>query len=179
MPLAGWMLVKAHGLGVESVFLLALWGTIGSTLGSLTVYCIGRWGGRPFVDRFGKYILISKEDVESGEQWFAKYGNWAVVLLRVVPLVRSVVSFPAGLARMPVALFLLLTFIGSYPWSLGLAFGGYFLGEHWEEVRAVIRPFDYLILGALALLVVWYVYSHIRRFRRSSARVNSDTVSSS
>jgi membrane protein DedA with SNARE-associated domain len=129
------------------------------------VYYIGRWGGRPFVDRYGRYVLISRDDVASGEQWFAKYGKWAVLLLRMVPLVRSVVSFPAGMARMPIAVFLLFTFLGSYPWSLGLAYAGYLLGEHWEEVRSVIRPFDYVILGALVLLVAWYICTHIRRFR--------------
>jgi membrane protein DedA with SNARE-associated domain len=178
MPLAGWMLVKANGLGAGGVFLLAFWGTVGSTLGSMLVYSIGRWGGRPFVDRFGRYVLVSKEDVASGERWFAKYGNWAVLLLRMVPLVRSVVSFPAGIARMPIGLFVLLTFLGSYPWSLGLAYAGYLLGEHWEEVRAVIRPFDYVILALLALLVVWYVYAHVRRFRTSVERRSSDRVSS-
>ena len=165
MPLAGWMLVKEAGQGIRGVFLLALWGTIGSTLGSIIVYYMGAWGGRPFLDRFGRYVFISQQDVESGERWFARYGNWAVLLLRMLPVVRSFISFPAGIARMPVGLFLLFTFLGSYPWSLGLAYGGYLLGEHWEEVRAIIRPFDYIILAALFFLVVWYVYRHIRRYK--------------
>ena len=164
MPLAGWMLVRAHGGGLEGVLLMGLWGAVGNALGSAVAYGVGAWGGRPFLDRYGRYLFISHHDIATADRWFARYGNWAVFGSRLLPVVRTFISLPAGIARMPFAMFLGLSFLGSYPWSVALAYGGYLLGEHWEQLRSLMRPFDYPIIAVILLLTGWYVYRHIRRF---------------
>jgi len=163
MPLAGWMLVKDRGLGWEWLLLAAFSGALGNLLGSLLAYYVGAYGGRPLVDRFGRYILISHHDLDLAERWFTKYGNWAIFFSRVLPVVRTFISFPAGLARMNVWKFGLYTFAGSLPWSLGLAWAGFVLGEHWERIRDWMRPADIPILIVVLVLIGLYVYRHIKR----------------
>jgi membrane protein DedA with SNARE-associated domain len=163
MPLAGWMLVKDRGLGWEWLLLAAFSGALGNLIGSLLAYYVGVYGGRPLVDRFGRYILISHHDLDLAERWFTKYGNWAIFFSRVLPVVRTFISFPAGLARMNVWKFSLYTFVGSLPWSLGLAWAGFVLGEHWERIRDWMRPADIPILIVVLVLIGLYVYRHIKR----------------
>ena len=163
MPLAGWMLVQDRGLGVEWLFLAAFFGALGNLLGSLSAYYGGAWGGRSFILRYGRYLLISPHDLARAEEWFRRWGSWAVFLSRLMPVVRTFISFPAGVARMPIGRFSVLTFLGSYPWSLGLAWGGYVLGENWEDLRAWMRPADAPILAVSAAVVLWYAYRHVRR----------------
>ncbi|MFH1141073.1 MAG: DedA family protein, partial [Chloroflexota bacterium] len=107
----------------------------------------------------------SRGDLERADRWFARYGSWAVFLSRMLPVVRTFISFPAGVVRMPLLRFCVLTFLGSFPWSLGLAYGGYVLGENWEALRRVMRPFDIPILLVLVVLVGLYVYRHVRHWR--------------
>ncbi|MFQ5875006.1 MAG: DedA family protein [Dehalococcoidia bacterium] len=97
------------------------------------------------------------------DRWFARYGSKAIFISRLLPVVRTFISLPAGVARMHLGKFLLYTFLGSFPWSLGLASGGYLLGEHWEQLRAVMRPFDIPIFVALIALIGLYIYRHVRR----------------
>jgi membrane protein DedA with SNARE-associated domain len=163
MPLAGWMLVKERGLGWEWLLLAAFSGALGNLIGSLLAYYVGAYGGRPLIDRFGRYVLISRHDLDLAERWFTKYGNWAIVFSRVLPVVRTFISFPAGLARMNVWKFSLYTFAGSLPWSLGLAWAGFVLGENWERIRDWMRPADIPILIVVLILVGLYVYRHIKR----------------
>jgi len=163
MPLAGWMLVRDRGLGGEWLFLAALYGALGNLLGSLAAYYVGARGGRPLLLRYGRYLLISLHDLALAEGWFRRYGAWAVFLSRLMPVVRTFISFPAGVARMPLGPFALLTFLGSYPWSLGLAWAGYLLGENWERLRAWMRPADVPILALGVALVLWYIYRHVRQ----------------
>jgi membrane protein DedA with SNARE-associated domain len=163
MPLAGWMLVKDRGLGWEWLLLAAFSGALGNLIGSLLAYYVGAYGGRPLIDRFGRYILISHHDLDLAERWFTKYGNWAIFFSRVLPVVRTFISFPAGLARMNVWKFSLYTFVGSLPWSLGLAWAGFVLGENWERIRDWMRPADIPILIVVLVLIGLYVYRHIKR----------------
>jgi membrane protein DedA with SNARE-associated domain len=162
MPLAGWFLVDERGLGVEWLFLAAFCGALGNLLGSLLAYAVGAWGGRPLLLRYGRYVLISRHEVEQAERWFAHYGDWAVLISRVLPVVRTFISLPAGIARMNVWRFAILTFVGSFPWSLGLAWAGFVLGENWERIREWMRPADIPILIALAALVAWFIYRRLR-----------------
>ena len=101
MPLAGWMLVQAKGLSAWSAcWLGGLWGAVGCTLGSVISYALGAWGGRPLVERYGKYILVHEEDLEKADRWFARWGDWAAFISRLLPIVRTFISFPAGVVRM-------------------------------------------------------------------------------
>ena len=115
-------------------------------------------------------MLITENDIKVAERWFEQYGTWAVFLSRMVPVARSLVSLPAGVVRMPLLPFTLLTFAGSFIWSVCLAFGGYLLGENWEVLRDAIRPFDIPILALIVGLGIFYVYRRIRG-RRASGQV--------
>ena len=116
--------------------------------------------------KYGKYVLMSKDEIDKAEAWFNKYGEWAVFIGRLLPVVRTFISIPAGLARMNIWRFSLYTFAGSFIWSLGLAYGGYLLGENWEDLRSVMRPFDIPILVALVAAAGWFFLRRIRAIRR-------------
>jgi membrane protein DedA with SNARE-associated domain len=166
MPLAGWFLVDDRGLGQQWLLLAAFCGALGNLIGSLAAYAVGAWGGRPLLLRYGRYVLIPRHEVEQAERWFARYGDWAVLVSRVLPVVRTFISLPAGIARMNIWRFSILTFVGSFPWSLGLAWAGFVLGENWERIRDWMRPADIPILIALAALVAWYIYRRVRTVLR-------------
>jgi len=163
MPMAGWFLVTDKDLGVEWVFLLAFVGAVGNLLGSLVAYWVGAWGGRLLLERWGKYVLISTHELDMADRWFTKYGESIAFFSRLLPVVRTFISFPAGVSRMNVWKFSIFTLLGAYPFCLGLAYGGYKLGEHWEELREAMRPFDIPILVVIFLLVALYVWRHYRR----------------
>jgi membrane protein DedA with SNARE-associated domain len=163
MPLAGWMLVKDRGLGEAWLLLAAFCGALGNLLGSLLIYYVGAWGGRPLVLRYGRYLLISHHDLDLADRWFERYGNWTVFLSRLLPVVRSLISVPAGVARMPIWQFSAYTFAGSFLWSLGLAWAGFLLGENWESIRDWMRAADIPIAVIILLLIGLYVYRHVRR----------------
>jgi len=168
MPLAGWFLVDARGLGVEWLLLAAFCGALGNLIGSLAAYAVGAWGGRPLLLRYGRYLLITRHEVEQAERWFARYGDRAVFISRMLPVIRTFISLPAGIARMNIWRFSILTFVGSFPWSLGLAWSGFLLGENWERIREWMRPADIPILIVLAALVAWYIYRRVRTVLREA-----------
>ncbi|MBI4197646.1 MAG: DedA family protein [Chloroflexi bacterium] len=166
MPLSGWMLIQAKGLGLPYILLAGLYGALGNLLGSLLAYWLGSWGGRPLLERYGRYLLITRSDLANADRWFAKYGDWAVLLSRLLPVIRTFISFPAGVVKMRVMRFSVLTFAGSFPWSTGLAYGGYLLGENWEALRRAMRPFDIPVIVACVVLVAFYLYRRIQHLRR-------------
>ena len=155
MPLAGWFLVEDRGLGIEWLFLAGFFGALGNLIGSWIAYSVGAWGGRPLLFRYGRYVLVSRREIEWAERWFQRWGSWAVFLSRMLPVVRTFISLPAGVARMDIRRFSVLTFVGSFPWSLGLAWAGFVLGEHWERITEWTRPAEIPILIVLVLLVVY------------------------
>ncbi len=165
MPLAGWLLIEAKGESAWMLGLAAFYGALGNLLGSWVAYWISLKGGRPLLKKYGRYVLVTQHEVDRAEQWFQKYGELAVFAARLLPVVRTFISVPAGIARMNIWKFSFYTFIGSYPWSLGLAYGGYKLGENWEDLRRVMRPFDFPIAGIMAVLVVWFIYRRIKAVR--------------
>lgn len=169
MPLAGWMLVKESGLTAIYSLVAGGYGALGCTIGSVIAYVIGIKGGRPFLERYGKYILISHHDLDQADRWFKRNGDWAIFVTRLLPVVRTFISLPAGIARMHLGKFLIFTFTGSLIWCAGLAYGGFLLGEHWEELRAVMRPFDPLIVAVILVLIGYYIYRHIRRIMSNSS----------
>jgi membrane protein DedA with SNARE-associated domain len=164
MPLAGWLLIKAQGLPPIYCLLGGALGAFGNLIGSMVAYWVGANGGRPFLEKYGRYVLITKRDLDGADAWFAKRGTISVFISRILPVIRTFISLPAGIVRMNFAKFSVYTFIGSFIWSTGLTFGGFLLGEHWDEIRAAIRPFDIPIVIIVGLLIAYYVFRHIRRF---------------
>ncbi|MDP2931679.1 MAG: DedA family protein [Chloroflexota bacterium] len=167
MPLAGWMLIRNESLPAVYTLVAGAYGALGCTIGSFIAYEIGISGGRRFLERYGKYVLISHHDLDQAQQWFDKRGSWAIFASRLLPVVRTFISLPAGIARMHLVKFLIYTFIGSFIWCTGLAYGGYQLGEHWEQVRAVMRPFDPLIAAIIVVGIGYYIYRHLKRFKQA------------
>jgi membrane protein DedA with SNARE-associated domain len=163
MPLAGWKLIEAKGRGVEWVLLAGLFGAIGNVAGSWIAYAVGYFGGRPMAEKYGKYILVSKHDLDLADRFFGKWGNWAVFGSRLLPVVRTFISVPAGIARMPIWQFTAYTFAGAFIWSVGLAYGGYKLGQNYEDLRTAMRPLDYPIAAIIVVAIIWYVYRHVKR----------------
>lgn len=165
MPLAGWMLIDAKSLPAVYVLAAGAWGGLGNTIGSVAAYYIGLGAGRPFLNKYGRYVLLSHRDLEISDKWFARSGSWTVFVGRLLPLIRTYISLPAGIAKMNIFKFVIYTFAGSFIWSSALAYGGYKLGEHWEELRAAMRPADPVFIALVVILVGLYVYRHIRHTR--------------
>jgi len=163
MPLAGWMLIKERSLASTYVLVAGVYGALGNTIGSAIAYGVGMWGGRPFLEKYGKYLLISRHDLDLADRWFRKSGSWSIFISRLLPVVRTFISLPAGIARMHFVKFLIYTFLGSFIWCAGLAYGGYQLGEHWEQIRVVMRPFDPLVAAIIIGLIAFYIYRHMKR----------------
>jgi len=163
MPLAGWMLVKEQLLPAIYTLVAGVYGALGCTIGSVIAYVVGMWGGRPLLKKYGKYILISHHDLDMAERWFDKSGDWIVFVSRLLPVIRTFISLPVGIARMHFIKFLIYTFAGSFIWCAGLAYGGYQMGEHWEQIRMVMRPFDPLVGALIIALIVFYIYRHLKR----------------
>jgi membrane protein DedA with SNARE-associated domain len=162
MPLAGWFLIEAKGLGWGWTFIAGLYGAIGCTIGSAVAYWVGALGGRPFILKWGKYVLISPHHVDMADRWFAERGEIMAFVSRLLPVVRTFISFPAGVARMNFPKFLFYSFLGSLPWCWALAYGGFVLGARWEELRAKMRPFDYPIAAILLVLLGWFIWRGIK-----------------
>jgi membrane protein DedA with SNARE-associated domain len=165
MPLAGWMLIKEQGLPVTYVLAAGAWGGLGNTIGSVIAYYVGMWAGRPLLNKYGRYILISQRDLEISDRWFARSGSWTVFVSRLLPVVRTYISLPAGIARMNIYKFIVYTFAGAFIWSTGLAYGGYLMGEHWEQLRNAMRPFDPVIIAVIVILVALYIYRHVKHLK--------------
>jgi membrane protein DedA with SNARE-associated domain len=170
MPLAGWMLVQARGGTALQAFLLGgLFGAIGCTLGSIISYALGAWGGRPLIKRYGKWIMVSEEDLGKADRWFARWGDWAAFVSRLLPIVRTFISFPAGVTKMNFPRFVLFTFAGSFIWCALLALGGFYLGANWEALRNAMRPFDIPIAIAILAGLGWYIYRHVQKGKQQVA----------
>lgn len=138
-----------------------LWGIVGvSTLanltGSIILFLIGRSGGRWILERYGKYILISKNDLNIADRWFSKHGAATVFFGRMLPIVRTFISLPAGIAKMGLARFALFTFLGALPWNFTLAYIGYVAGENWNILEPYFKKFDIIIGILIGGLVIWY-----------------------
>jgi membrane protein DedA with SNARE-associated domain len=133
--------------------------TVGNTLGSLVGYGIGAWGGRPFLERYGKYLLIRPHELELADRFFDKYGPATAFFSRLMPIVRTFISFPAGVARMHLGKFILYSTAGALPWSILLIWAGEQLGANWVQIRHMLEPYDLLIaviVVALGLLFIWW-----------------------
>jgi membrane protein DedA with SNARE-associated domain len=148
---------------------MAMAGVLGYTLGSVLGWGIGRIGGRPFLERHGRWVHVTQDRLERAESWFDRYGDAAVFFSRLVPVVRSFISIPAGVVRMPLGRFTLLSFLGTLPWCFGLAGAGLALGTGWERFHHAWRYADYVIVALVAAGVLWVAYRIVKnRVRRRS-----------
>lgn len=153
MPFAGY-LAWTGSLSFPGVVIA---GTLGNVVGSIAAYYVGVFGGRPFLQKYGRLIRVSDKHVLSAEKWFAKRGDMTVLVGRLLPIVRTFISLPAGMSRMPVGRFVLFTLIGSIPWVLVLGFAGLSLGSQWDTIRNYMHPFTYAVAIVLVVLVVGYL----------------------
>ncbi|ANS75809.1 hypothetical protein AWM70_15455 [Paenibacillus yonginensis] len=133
-----------------------IFGTIGALIAQIFLYWIGRYGGRPVLDKYGKYIFMTKKHIDASEAWFLKYGSGMVFFARFVPVARQAISIPAGLAKMKLSKFILLTTLASLPWSILFIYLGKVLGQNWETIDEKAKPYLMpILLVALALLIVY------------------------
>jgi membrane protein DedA with SNARE-associated domain len=170
MPFAGYLAFKGQmtflGLGAGSawgqIWIAALFGAIGCNLGSIPAYELGAWGGRRAVERYGKYIFLNLEHLDQAHRFFEKFGRWAILAGRMLPVIRTFIALPAGIAKMDRTSFHIYTFVGSLPWCLGLAWVGYKLGERWDTLGGYFHKFDAVIITVLVAGCGWFLWSHLR-----------------
>ena len=163
LPFAGYLVSK----GFMSIHIAAFAGAIGCVLGSIPSYYLGYFGGRPFVEKYGKWFLISKHDLELADKWEQKYGNFAFFICRMLPIVRTFISLPAGILKADFKQFILFTFLGSLVWSYPLVFVGMKLGEHREVLKVFWHKFDMAIVLILSSLFLAYLINHFKHIKES------------
>jgi membrane protein DedA with SNARE-associated domain len=152
-----------EGLGAYLAIVLA--GTIGYTLGSIGGWAIGLYGGRPYLERHGRWLHLNKERLDRAERWFERWEDWAVFLGRLTPVVRSFVSIPAGVMETPFVRYTVLTFAGSAIWCFAFAGAGYLAGENWEDFHHAFRYLEYLVAAGIVAVAVWLVLRWLKRRR--------------
>ncbi len=161
MPFAGYLV----SVGRFSLIGAATAGALGCNIGSTVAYYVAAKGGRPVFERWGRYVLVSAAELDRAEHFFARYGAMTVFVGRLLPVVRTFIAFPAGLARMPMGKFQIYTFLGSWPWCFGLAYVGMLLGARWDSdptFRALFHRFDALIVALMAAALGWFVWTRWR-----------------
>lgn len=168
MPFAGYLVYT----GRFNLWAVGVAGAVGCVLGSLVAYWVGMYGGRPLIEKYGRYLLVSRHDLDLADRWFARYGEIIVFASRLLPVIRTFIAFPAGVARMNLTRFVIYTFAGSLPWCLGLAYVGQLLGEQWDKndtLKSWFHRFDFVI-GIIGLIfAVWWVWRHIKHSRDDSS----------
>ncbi len=161
MPFAGYLVYT----GQFNLFWAATAGALGCNVGSIVAYEIGWYGGRPLVEKYGRYLLLSRHDLERADRFFLRFGSAAVFIGRLLPVIRTFIALPAGIARMPRLRFHIYTFAGSWPWCFALAWVGMKLGEHWHtdpRLSHWLHRLDAVVLALLLAAVVWFARSHWR-----------------
>jgi len=165
MPFSGYLV----SIGRFNLWAVGVAGAFGCVVGSLVAYWVGMYGGRPLIEKYGRYVLISRHDLDLADRWFARYGEAIIFTSRLLPVIRTFIAFPAGVARMNLTRFVLYTFAGSLPWCLGLAYVGQKLGEQWnkdETLKTLFHRFDFIIGIVGALVIAWWVWRHVTQLRQ-------------
>lgn len=160
---------------------VALLGAAGNLVGSWIAWAVGYRGGRPLIDHFGRYVLLRPHEVDRAEAWFQRHGEAAVFVSRLLPVIRTFISLPAGVARMRFGRFSLYTLIGSLPWTFALTAVGYALGGQWQKVERWMHPVSYLVAAVIVLAIVWWFARRLsdqrrRERERALAPTRSDDV---
>lgn len=170
MPFSGYLV----STGQMNLWLVSLAGAVGCVLGSLVAYWVGMKGGRPLIEKYGRYVLVSRHDLDLADRWFEKRGEIIVFVSRMLPAIRTFIAFPAGVARMNLKRFVIYTFAGSFPWCLGLAYVGQKLGEKWNKddtLKTWFHRFDFLIGIVAVILIAWWIWRHVGHLRKENAAV--------
>src|ERR1700674_1268329 len=164
MPFSGYLVYA----GRFNLWAVGVAGAFGCVVGSLVAYGVGMCGGGPLIEKYGRYLLVSSHDLDLADRWFDRFGEVIVFASRLLPVIRTFIAFPAGVARMNLKKFVVYTFLGSLPWCIGLAYVGQKLGEKWDKdpmLKTLFHRFDFVIGIALVVLVVWWVWRHLRHLR--------------
>lgn len=163
LPFAGYLVSK----GVFNIHVAAFAGAIGCVLGSIPSYYLGYFGGRKFIEKYGKYFLISQKELKDADKWVEKYGDWAFFFCRMLPVVRTFISLPAGILKAKKRVFFSFTFLGSLIWSYPLVYVGMKLGQNLEAFKHIWHKFDILIILSIIVLGSLYIYNHFKHFKES------------
>jgi len=161
MPFSGYLV----STGRFDLYAVATAGALGCNLGSTVAYWVGAYGGRPLVERYGAIVLIGRRELALADWFFARWGSVAIFLARLLPVVRTFIALPAGIARMGQARFQIYTFLGSWPWCYGLAYAGARLGDRWNtdpRLKEIFHRFDGAIIVVILAAAAWYVWAHLR-----------------
>jgi membrane protein DedA with SNARE-associated domain len=174
LPFAGFLV--GEGRAIEpltgapwNIALVTLAGTLGATVGALIAYAIGAFGGRPLIERWGRWLGITPADLDRAESFFERRGALAAFFGRMVPVIRSLVSFAAGVARMPLLPFVVFTFLGSLPFTFLLVFAGIQLGSNWEAIGGALKRFEYAVVAGLVVVALVWIWFRVVKPRRARA----------
>lgn len=162
MPFAGYLVSK----GVLSLWFVAIAGALGCNFGSTLAYAVGAWGGRSFISRWGRFVMLDRADLDIAERFFQRFGSVAVFIGRLLPVVRTFIALPAGIARMSWWKFQVYTFVGSFIWCLVLTYIGQLLGEQWDKnasIKAAFHDADVFLAGLLIIALAWFIWRRRRR----------------
>jgi len=165
MPFAGFLVSSE---GEMSLLGITLAGSLGCTIGSIAAYVAGYYAGRPLIIKYGKYFFVREKHLISAEKWFEKWGDKATFIARLLPVIRTVISLPAGIAKMNFKKFVLYSFVGSVPWTLMLGYVGYWLGEEWESIEGIFRYLQVLVVIGVVGVVIWYAWFRRRNHGRKT-----------
>lgn len=170
MPFAGF---HAYSSG-QSLLVVVLVGTLANVVGGLIAYLVGRAGGRPFIRRYGRYILLNTHHLDRAEGWFDRRGELTVFIARLLPALRTFISLPAGVAKMGIWRFILYSALGSLIWNFALTYAGYQLGQHWDAVSTYTKPLTYFGALLLVLAVLWFWFGRRRSAKRETSHKSSN-----
>ena len=159
MPFAGFVVNE----GKLTLWGITLVGALGNLFGSLIAYYVGLKGGRPLLERYGKYILISHSNLDLADEWFKKYGHEAVFISRMLPIIRTFISLPAGITRMDIKKFIIYTFLGSLPWTFALGYLGVKLGPHWNGLKGYFHQLDIIVIIGIMIFLAYLIYKYNKR----------------
>jgi membrane protein DedA with SNARE-associated domain len=169
MPFSGYLVYA----GRFNLWAVGVAGAFGCVVGSLVAYWVGMYGGRPLIEKYGRYLLVSSHDLDLADRWFDRFGEVIVFASRLLPVIRTFIAFPAGVARMNLRKFVLYTFAGSLPWCIGLAYVGQKLGEKWDKdptLKNLFHRFDFIIGIILVLAAAWWVWRHVKHLREDQEK---------
>jgi len=172
MPFSGYLVYT----GRFNLWAVGVAGAVGCVLGSMVAYWVGMYGGRPLIEKYGRYFLVSHHDLDLADRWFSKYGEVIVFASRLLPVIRTFIAFPAGVARMNVKRFIIYTFAGSLPWCLGLAYIGQLLGEQWDKndtLKTWFHRFDFVIGIVILFAAAWWIWRHLKHARSDKLKADA------
>lgn len=162
LPFSGFLVSQ----GKFNLFIVIIISVLGALSGSSILYAIGYFGGRPLIEKYGKYILIKKRDLDRGDQFFQRYGDASNFIGRLLPIIRSFISFPVGVARMSFKKFIFFAFLATLLWNSLLTYLGYSLAQNWDKLAPIFHKFDYFFLALIVLVLAWFIYRHRSGWKR-------------